>query len=224
MLSRRRSMMASSTSVKGSVNGIIQDDWKTIGKICQKGPEYVKKYYKVGDVKPVSIDGEGTIDHEIIGIGVQDKADGTGKAAISWFPKAIPYNLSCSWHSSNTYCDWPDSSVRSLLNNQVFLKLPAELQKVIVPVDHTEYGYSATDKIWTVVQDECLKGGIFYDVLGTKEQRKRRYQGEPYDGLSAYWWTLLQGASTEAWAVNSSGAFVRETKSSFYPAPPGFTT
>ena len=48
--------------------GEILDDWKTIGKLCKKGLH--TKYYRVGNWKSVPIDGEGTIDYEIIGIGV----------------------------------------------------------------------------------------------------------------------------------------------------------
>ncbi len=219
MLSRRRLMMTSSTSVKGSVNGIIQDDWKTIGKICAKGPEYVKKYYKVGDVKPIPIEGEGTINYEIIGIGVQDKADGTGKAAISWFPKVL-LNSYHVWVDSSTSGGWAASSLRPYMNNDVFAKFPADLQAVITPVANpNDQGGTTTDKVWTVSKAECESGGIFYSKLGTNSQRVRNQKG-----YSDYWWTRSVYPSSYAWYVDPSGYFYSNNCFCDYGVAPGFAT
>lgn len=219
MLSRRRLMMASSTSVKGSVNGIIQDNWKTIGKICAKGPEYVKKYYKVGDVKPVPIDGEGTIDYEIIGIGVQDKADGTGKAAISWFPKVLLDSCHV-WDDTDTSGGWAASSLRSYMNNDVFAKFPSDLQAVITPVANpNDQGGITTDKVWTVSEAECESEGIFYSKLGTNAQRIR-YRGR----FSCFWWMRSVLSSLYAWGVYDNGTFNYYACYHDFGVAPGFAT
>lgn len=220
MLSRRRLMMASSTSVKGSVNGgIIQDDWETIGKICAKGPEYVKKCYKVGDVKPVPIDGEGTIDYEIIGIGVQDKADGTGKAPISWFPKVL-LKTKHNWDDTDISGGWAASGLRSYMNNDVFAKFPSDLQAVITPVANpNDQGGITTDKVWTVSKAECESGGIFYSKLGTDAQRIRNR-----DGSSDYWWMRSVASSFSARSVGGGGSFDTSYCGNDLGVAPGFAT
>lgn len=91
MEDRRRVMSSfgNKAKTKGVKNGVIQDDWETIGKACAKGVDFVKRHYKLGDTKKVQIPGDVELAYEIIGFGVQPKANGRGMAAISWFPKKI---------------------------------------------------------------------------------------------------------------------------------------
>ena len=193
MTSRRRLMMASQSVIKGSVNGIIQDDWKTIGKICAKGPDYVKKYYKVGDVKPIPIEGEGTIDYEIIGIGVQDKADGTGKAAISWFSKRLlSQETYYGMKPFSPFKGYEYSDLRSYLNDTLFTKLPADLQAIIVTVSNSDNTFSPTqNRVWTVGRADFISGGIFDSTLGTADQRIRKKPS----GDNRDWWLRDSPAS-----------------------------
>lgn len=220
MVSRRRMMMrAEQKLISPAVNGVIQDDWTSIGKACKKGAAYVSKYYKLGDTKSVAVSGELTINYEIIGIGVQNKADGTGKAAISWFPKVL-LNSCHNWARRETSGGWAASSLRSYMNNDVFAKFPSDLQAVITPVANpNDQGGITTDKVWTVSKAECESGGIFYSKLGTDAQRIRNRGGSSY-----YWWTRSVVPNSDAWSVHYYGYFYNNYCGSDYGVAPGFAT
>ena len=185
----------------GSVNGVVQDDWTTIGEACKRGASFVRKYYKIGDTISVVVSGEGRIDYEIIGFGVQDKADGTGKAAISWFPKSLLKTLKY-WNSTKTTSGgWAASDLRSYMNNDIFAKFPADLQSVITPVANpNDQGGTTTDKVWTVSKAECESGGIFNSKFGTNDQRLRKRKGS-----IDCWWTRTVYNSSQSYFVNLIG-------------------
>lgn len=220
MVSRRRMMMrAEQKLISPAVNGVIQDDWTSIGKACKKGAAYVSKYYKLGDTKSVAVSGELTINYEIIGIGVQDKADGTGKAAISWFPKVL-LNSYHVWANSTTSGGWAASSLRSYMNNDVFAKFPSDLQAVITPVANpNDQGGTTTDKVWTVSKAECESGGIFYSKLGTNAQRIRNRGSSSY-----FWWMRSVCSSSSAWIVYNNGYFISGNCNDTNGVAPGFAT
>lgn len=204
----------------GSVNGVAQDDWTTIGEACKRGASFVRKYYKIGDTISVVVSGEGTIDYEIIGFGVQDKADGTGKAAISWFPKSLLNTLKY-WNSTKTTSGgWAASDLRSYMNNDIFAKFPADLQSVITPVANpNDQGGTTTDKVWTVSKAECESGGIFNSKFGTNVQRLRKRNGS-----TDYWWTRSVYNSSRSYFVNLDGGITSYRTNDKNGVAPGFAT
>lgn len=73
----------------------IADDWDTILANVQNGT--YKDVYKVGNYKPLALESGKVLDMQIVGFDVDQKADGTGTAPISWvsrkaLPNAIRYN------------------------------------------------------------------------------------------------------------------------------------
>ena len=223
MLSRRRLMMASQSVIKGSVNGIIQDDWKTIGKICAKGPEYVKKYYKIGDVKPVPIEGEGTIDYEIIGIGVQDKADGTGKAPTTWIGLDL-LKTKVEWGSQA----YVNSTLRNHYHNVIKSLVPELIRNNLIKVKkicHNAPAYTSdsntlNEEVWAPSLDEvCLSVSSQTDYAnhwnGSAHNKKCCYG----TNVSSSWWLRDSYSNKEAESVQSNGTYKSVSNSNELDVP-----
>ena len=68
-------------------NPEIQDDWETIIENIHSG-DYKTKY-QLGDYKPLDMGTEGILNMQLVGIEVDDKADGTGKAPTTWLSKEV---------------------------------------------------------------------------------------------------------------------------------------
>lgn len=91
MLRRFLFLSGSSTTSKGVVDGIIQDDWETIIEICRAG--MADRYYKMGDSKLVTTtDGgvfySGTSFYmEYIGTGLDIRSDGLTDPLSTWIIK-----------------------------------------------------------------------------------------------------------------------------------------
>ena len=61
--------------------------WETVFKTIDNGT--YKDYYKVGDLVPLDLGSEGVVNMQIAGFDVDDKADGSGKAPITWISKEL---------------------------------------------------------------------------------------------------------------------------------------
>lgn len=75
----------------------ITDDWSTILANVQNGT--YRQVYKIGNYKPLDLGDEGTVNMQIIGFGVDAKADGSGMAPISWLSKDL-LKTSKRWNPS----------------------------------------------------------------------------------------------------------------------------
>lgn len=65
----------------------ITDSWEEIIAACEDG-SYATKY-KIGNYKPLDLGSEGVVNMQIAGKDVDDLADGSGKAKISWISKEL---------------------------------------------------------------------------------------------------------------------------------------
>lgn len=65
----------------------ISDSWEVILAACADGT-YSQKY-KVGNYKPLDLGSKGTVNMQIAGFDVDDLADGTGKAPVTWMSREL---------------------------------------------------------------------------------------------------------------------------------------
>ena len=137
--------------------GPISDSWEEIIAAGEDGT-YIDKY-QIGDTKELDLGEEGVIEMELVAFDVDELADGSGKAHITW----IARNLLNSEHAmnENNSCNggWPDSDMRYWLHDSILSKFPEALRTNIKEVtkysmlnDHS-YGsegetIKSTDKIW----------------------------------------------------------------------------
>lgn len=130
MTDRRRMLSGENLTSKGVVNGVIQDDWDQIVKICQSGR--AADFYSIGDYKNVDLGSEGTIPYAILGFNQEIRSDGKGFAGTTWRPKKA-LNTSVAW-DSNRGTDWTSSSLRNYLNSTLKNKFPAIISQNIISV------------------------------------------------------------------------------------------
>lgn len=155
--------MSQALIAQGSKNGLILDDWTTVGKICAKG--LAEKYYDVGDYKPVDLGDEGVINFKILGFGL------TSNTSIDWFAEDLLKTKQKYNQSNSASPVYQTSYLRSYMQSTIWNKLPSDLRKVIV------------DELWIPSYNSLCSGGKYYEVLGTPDQR-----AIPSQDLSTAWW------------------------------------
>lgn len=129
----------------------ITDSWSTI----LSNQNYASDY-EIGDTKTMTMSNGDSVVMQIIAFDTDDKADGTGKAKITWLCKYI-YGHHAMYLSDSTTCGWASTTMRSWLHDDVLPMIPNEIRSKIVEVskmyfnDHS-YGSStpstSADKIW----------------------------------------------------------------------------
>ncbi len=184
--------------------------WTAINTICEAGT--AADYFAVGDTREfASADGTETYVLRIIGIGVDTKANGSGKAGITVaLTKAgnVAFGpttwTTINWNEEDLTKWSRTQTVKTYLTTTVYNALPAALRSIIKSVSKTtvrEYNDSGylTDSVNTTdtlflpsltemnVDDgvELTEPGFYYPGLDTAAERK------PYDndGAVADWWT-----------------------------------
>lgn len=170
--------------------------------------------YKIGDTVPLDLGSEGVVNMEIVAIDADDKADGSGKAPITWISKELlatshRMNPTVVINADGTYQEgtggiggWEKSEMRTYLQDTIKPLIPETVRSSIVPV--TKYtknidsagnivnDVTSTEDVWLPSVRE-IGGGYSY---GDKNEHKgvtystafptktSRIKGTPMD-----WWT-----------------------------------
>lgn len=128
--------------------------WESVFKNIDNGT--YQDVYKVGDLVPLDLGSEGTVNMEIIAFDTDDLADGSGKAAISWISKTTlktshNMNPNLVTNDDGTYQEgtgsiggWPASQLRKYLQSDVKTKIPDYILGKIKKVSKISSGYDAT--------------------------------------------------------------------------------
>lgn len=144
--------------------------WDAVAAACADGT--YKDVYKIGDLVPIDLGTYGIHSMEIVAFDEDDKADGSGKAAISWVSKTIFTSRSMNSTGTNTG-GWEASEMRTWLQTDVYGILPADVKAVIVDVQKTYYDYDSgnkktktcTDNVWIPSFGE-IYGGTSVETSG----------------------------------------------------------
>lgn len=206
---------------------IISDDWDKISGRCRDGS--YKTSYSLGDTKIVDVSDEGLVMAQIVGFDVDELSDGTGKAKISWLCQHSLKNTRV-WNVINTNAEgYPACYLKSVLENEIFPKLPQKLRNTIVSVKKTCKPASGSDlttncKLWVPSMRELGGLGLStsnYETSGptyTDPPTSPRGTGAtPTSGSTGYCWTRTAYASSSSSvrifisgscnSGNASGAF-----------------
>ena len=226
------SISTSATDVNGVVLGFctdqyqtITDSWETI--LSRSDPS---QYYSIGDTKEIDLGSEGKHLMEIVAFNADDKADGTGKAKITWISKdLLDTKKSHANGDSATSYSWETSLIRTWLQNTVESLIPSAVMNSIVSVTKisnsvtnavsSTNGTSTSDKLWIPSAREL--GSASYETSGatytTKftndSSRIKKYHGEViahetiYKTRSGY----MYGNNAATAVVYSSGYIQNQT-------------
>lgn len=167
----------------------ITDTWEEI--FAAEADGSYKTKYKVSDYKPLDLGSEGIINMQIAGFDVDDKADGTGKAPITWIAQNPLYNKhrinpECIKNEDGTYQEgtgsiggWEKCELRTYLNNTIKSLIPESVYMQIKDVNKKYEGYNTTgvkkdgiskDSLWIVSENELKGWNAKYEGLFPNER------------------------------------------------------
>ena len=197
----------------------ITDDWATI--LANESPS---TSYSIGDTKMLDLGTEGKHLMEIVAFDEDDKADGTGKAKITWISK----DLLVTTHKMNpakvantegtgTLGGWEKSEMRTYLKETIKPLIPETVRNAIVPVtkvsnayqasDETAFQQTTVDDVWIPSHREVFNstsydntGAVYSDKFKDASSRIKKRNGFAY-----VWWLRSAGGTLSFNFVASNG-------------------
>ena len=169
--------------------------WEQIDYISENG--LVSDYFNIGDTKNVTI-GSATYVVEIVGFSNDDKADGSGKAGLTFGLKDC-LNTAYQMNGSNTNAGgWGSCALRATLRGDIWNQLPSDLRGVIKEVtkkasagNSSSTISSYTDTLFLFAEKEIF-GSTKYSVNGEGTQYARFTTSDTrikkFNGSASYWW------------------------------------
>ena len=199
----------------------INDNWSTIAASAKDGTYKTK--YSVGDLKTVDLGSEGVHLMQLVAFDADDKADGSGKAPMTW----IMNDLLSTVHRMNpamvdgqegtgTLGGYDKTEMKSYLTETILPLFPADIRNNIVPVtkhqkafdaNGTTFQQTSTETLWIPGHKEIFNstsydtdGTAYSDVFKDSASRIKKRNGS-----ADYWW--LRSASNASFfrVVNYSG-------------------
>ena len=189
--------------------------WAQIDYISENG--LVSDYFNIGDTKNVTI-GIATYVVEIVGFSHDDKADGSGKAGLTFGLKDC-LNTAYQMNSSNTNAGgWGSCALRATLRGDIWNQLPSDLRGVIKEVtkkasagNSSSTISSYTDTLFLFAEKEIF-GSTSFSVNGEGTQYARfttsNTRIKKLNGSATFWWlrSPYSGNTDRFCIVGSDGA------------------
>lgn len=165
----------------------ITDDWSTI----LANQNYATDY-SIGDTKMLDLGTEGKHLMEIVAIDEDDRADGNGKAGLTWISKTLLNTKQPTY--SSTVTDWESCPMRAYLKNTIKPLIPTAVRNGIVEVTKVSKVYistltdqTTTDDVWIPSAYEIMggpnyeqSGATYYSHFSTQASRIKPWDGNPY--------------------------------------------
>ena len=189
--------------------------WAQIDYISEN--DLVSDYFNIGDTKNVTI-GSATYVVEIVGFSHDDKADGSGKAGLTFGLKDC-LNTTYQMNSSDTNAGgWGSCALRATLRGDIWNQLPSELRGVIKEVtkkasagNSSSTISSYTDTLFLFAEKEIF-GSTKCSVNGEGTQYARFITSDTrikkLNGSAKSWWlrSPRSGGDNNFCYVGSDGA------------------
>lgn len=169
--------------------------WEQIDYVSENG--LVSDYFNIGDTKNVTI-GSATYVVEIVGFSHDDRADGSGKAGLTFGLKDC-LNTAYQMNSSDTNDGgWGSCALRATLRGDIWNQLPSDLRGVIKEVTKkTSAGNlsstinNISDTLFLFAEKEIF-GSAQYSVNGEGTQYARftasNTRIKKRNGSATSWW------------------------------------
>ena len=178
-------------------NRMIFDSWEKIIAAGDNG-SYAKKYH-IGDTKVLDLGEEGEICMELVAMDVDELADGSGKAHMTWIAKDLLNTEHCINKDNKSYnYEWEKSDMRAWLQESILPLFPDDVRSNIKEV--TKYSFDrdlntipSTDTIWIPSYREVFVGAYneedngpdYASVFSNNESRVKYKTGT---SSTAGWW------------------------------------
>lgn len=169
----------------------ITDTWEEI--FAAEADGTYKEKYQISDYKPLDLGSEGIINMQIAGFDVDDLADGTGKAPITWIAKELlrsekAFNTRLVKNEDNTYKEgtgmiggWETSVImRPYLKNTVKELISRPVRDAIKYVIKIQDAYDTSgqkirqttqDDIWILSSEEAIGYSLFTCNMNRKKKK-----------------------------------------------------
>ena len=205
----------------------IADSWEQI--IASVNDGTYREKYQVGDTKTLDLGPEGIIEMQIVAFDADERADGQGKAAITWIAvqplktehRMNPLRETISRdplyeNGTGAVGGWPECEMRIWLKEYVKPLIPDPVRGAILPV--TKYNYSmnqtgngvkdvaSTDEIWIPSSHEIFgkdgseTKGPDYSSFFSVEENRIKYKSPGMSDIR--WWLRTARESREFWLVS----------------------
>ena len=184
------------------------------------------KTFTVGAMKELDLGSEGIVHMQIVGIDVDDLADGSGKAPLTFIskellktshrmnpeitPSSAPYN-----EGTGTIGGWEKSEMRTYLKETIKPLIPQNVRSGIKEVTKHSNIFDTsgtkvlnsvtTDDVWIPSRREVFgkaetSGPVYTDLFADANSRKKSQVGATN---TSWWW--LRSASNASYFSNVSG-------------------
>ena len=200
----------------------INDGWSTIVASTKDGTYKTK--YSVGDLKTVDLGTQGLHQMQLVAFDADDKADGSGKAPMTWVMKDLlktNHRMNPSkvdgQEGTGTLGGYDKTEMKSYLTETILPLFPADIRNNIVPVTKHQKAYDAsgtafqestTETLWIPGNKEIFNstsydadGSSYSDVFKDQTSRIKKRNGS---ALS--WWLRSASDATGFGGVGSSGS------------------
>ena len=186
--------------------------------------------YSVGEILPLDLGTEGVVNAQIVAFNADNKADGSGKAKVSFISQYL-LNTSIIWNPNRTpstspYDEgtgpiggWPASEIREYVRSTILPLLPAYVSNRIVEVTKYSRSYtttatnvankSSTDTIWVPSAHEISTAGgnessgvIYTSLFNSNASRIKSKVG----GSAITWFTRSAGGASNITFVKTDGS------------------
>lgn len=199
----------------------ITDSWETI--LANENPSST---YSIGDTKYLDLGTEGNVLMEIVAFNEDDKADGSGKAKITWISKN-QLNTTQKMNASQKTVDgetaytaggWEHSDMRAYLKETVKQLIPETVRNAIVPVTKVQSiytggalvknGQTTTDDVWIPSNHEVGFGsdyettGAVYSSKFTNSASRNKRNGS----ANSWWLRSVHITKNNFRSVNNTGS------------------
>ena len=199
------------------VGGEIRDSWEDILAAIDDG--IVQRCYAVGAYKPLDFGKFGTVNMQIAGFDLDERADGQGKAATTW----IAMEQLSETHRMNPKLEegkegtgmlggWEKTELRQWLNDEVFPAMSSNIRNRLIVVKKMQRGYNLLsdeewqvneDRIWIPSHDEIFgTTALYYGLFFGLNKNRVREQ----NGSAAWWWLRSANNFISAHTVISNGS------------------
>lgn len=216
----------------------IADDWSAIAASAANGTYKTK--YSIGDTKSIDLGTEGTHLMQLVAFDADDKANGSGKAPMTWIMKDLlptthrmnPAKVDGT-EGTGTLGGYDKTEMKSYLTETILPLFPADVRNNIVPVTKhqkafdasgTTFQESTTETLWIPGHKEIFNstsydtdGYAYSDVFKDATSRIKKRNGS-----ASHWWLRSAYNATIFRSVGNSGSDYYGNASYAFGVCPGF--
>ena len=202
----------------------ITDSWEEIIKSINDGTYRYK--YQIGNYKPLSFGGLGTVNMQIAAFDADELSGGKGKARVTWISKEIltKYRMNLK----TAVGGWEYSEMRKFLEDEIRPLIPETVRSAIKTVKKYTFTYNfkntftynfkngreqkngvTEDALWIPSLKEIFNdfsedeaSAVYYNVLFSNDALRVK----TYNKNAAWWWLRSANSNANFNYVNTDGS------------------